>query len=109
VFLEVLLGYSLGKNANQHVVLHNILVRILAERNMVLMEDIKNSFVQWLGKKVLKLDNGTFGQVNQEYIVEVTKVCKHCKKEARKGCCDKYNNKDRTTKHTVKNIELTYE
>jgi phage/plasmid-associated DNA primase len=79
------------------------------EGNMVFMEDIKNSFVQWLGKKVHKLDNGTFGQVNQDYIVEIVKVCKHCKKEGRKGCCDKYNNKDRTTKHIVKNIELTYE
>lgn len=76
------------------------------EGNMVFMEDINKSFSVWLGKKVHRLDNGTFAQVNKQYIVEIKKVCKHCKKEALKGCCDKYNHKNRTRKCTVQNIVL---
>jgi len=70
------------------------------------IEDIRTNFSEWLGKKVSKLDNGTFGQVNKEYVVEVFKICKHCEKEAAKGCCEKYKNSDRTRKTIVHNIDL---
>jgi phage/plasmid-associated DNA primase len=74
--------------------------------NMIKIEDIKINFNNWLGKKVSKLDNGTFGQVNKDYIIMEMKTCKHCENEAKKGCCGKYNNKDRTRKKWVKNIEI---
>ena len=74
--------------------------------NVVLLDDIRSNFNNWLGKTVRSLDNGTFFQVNKEYIIEQMKICKHCNNESRKGCCDKYKNSDRTVKKTVKNIEL---
>jgi len=74
--------------------------------NMVNMEDIRGAFSNWMDKKIVKLDNGTFGQVNKEYIVEILRVCKHCNQESRKGCCEKSNNKDRTKKTVVGNIEM---
>lgn len=74
--------------------------------NILLMEDIKMQFSQWLGTNVYKLDNGTFSQVNENYIVTSTMVCKNCKKEAIKGCCEKYKNTERFHKKTVKNIKF---
>ena len=74
--------------------------------NVMLMDDIRKKFNEWLQKNVRSLDNGTFGQVNREYVVEAKKVCKHCDKEAKKGCCEKYNNKDRTRRTMVKNLEF---
>jgi hypothetical protein len=78
------------------------------ENNMIKIEDIRVNFNNWLGKRVPRLDNGTFGQVNKDYIIIEMKTCKHCENEAKKGCCDKYNNKDRTRKKWVMNIELTH-
>lgn len=76
------------------------------QNNQLLMEEIRKRFNEWLQRNVRSLDNGTFGQVNREYIVETKKVCKHCDKEAKKGCCDKYQHKDRTVKKVVRNIEF---
>lgn len=76
------------------------------ENNIIQLEIIRINFNNWLGKKVKALDNGTFGQVNKDYIIEAIKTCKHCNKEAKKGCCEKYNHKDRTVKKIVRNLEL---
>ncbi len=77
------------------------------EGNVVCMESIRHAFIAWLGKKVHKLDNGTFGQVNEGYTVDILKVCKHCMREAHKGCCEEYTYKDRTRKTMVRNLEMT--
>jgi hypothetical protein len=74
--------------------------------NVLFMELVKERFSDWLQKNVRSLDNGTFGQVNSNYLVETKKVCKHCTREAKKGCCDKYNHKDRTKRILVKNLEF---
>jgi hypothetical protein len=77
--------------------------------NVVLMEDVRKAFNDWSGKHVKKLDNGTFGQVNQEYIIDIIKICKHCKNEAKSGCCDQYSNRDRTRKTVLKHLEMINE
>lgn len=74
--------------------------------NVLQLEEVRENFNNWIGKKVKTLDNGTFGQVNKDYIIETVRICKHCNKEAKKSCCDKYNNKDRTKKKIVRNLEL---
>jgi len=79
------------------------------ENASVKIDDIRNEFSNWLGKKVTKLDHGTFGQVNKEYIIEAIQTCKFCGKEHKRGCCDLYNSKGRTNKKYVKNIEVVSE
>ena len=74
--------------------------------NLMLIEDVRHRFNDWIGKKVRTLDNGTFGQINKEYIIERMMTCKHCNKEHKKGCCEKYNRKDRGTRKTVRNLEF---
>ena len=76
------------------------------EGSMMLLETVRVNFNNWLGKSVRSLDNGTFGQVNKEYIVDTIKACKHCNKEAKSGCCDKYKHSDRTRKKVVRNMWL---
>jgi transcriptional regulator with PAS, ATPase and Fis domain len=74
------------------------------ENNVILLETVKSKFNDWLGKKVTKLDNRTFFQVNKDYIIESIKICKHCNKDSKKGCCEKYKYTDRTVKKIVKNL-----
>lgn len=76
------------------------------EGNIILLEDIRNNFNRWLGKNVKSLDNGTFFQVNKEYIIEQMVTCKHCSNKHIKDCCVLYNRTQRSTKKTIKNIEF---
>jgi phage/plasmid-associated DNA primase len=77
--------------------------------NIVPLEEIRKNFNQWIGKNVKGLDNGTFGQVNENYIISSVKTCKHCTKEHKKGCCEDYNRSERSSKKIVRNIELLEE
>ena len=74
--------------------------------NVLLLEEVRERFNNWLGKKVKTLDNGTFFQVNNEYIINNMKICIHCEKHHKKGCCEKYNRVDRSSRKVVKNIEF---
>jgi len=58
---------------------------VYTQNNVVTLEEIRINFNNWIGKNVKSLDNGTFSQVNQEYIIEYIKICKHCKNEGKKG------------------------
>ena len=77
-----------------------------SEGKIILMSEIKEEYNNWIGKKVYKLDNGTFSQVNNEYIIEKKNMCKTCNKEANKNCCKEYNSKNRSVKIVVKNLEF---
>ena len=68
------------------------------------IEDIKESFSNWLNKPVHKLDNGTFAQIHSGYVIEAMNVCKHCHKKHIKGCCASYSRAQRTKRATVINI-----
>lgn len=70
------------------------------------MDELRSNFSNWLGKRVHKLDNGTIKQVNENYEIIKIQHCKHCNKEHKKGCCEMYKSKDRTTKNVVRNIKL---
>lgn len=72
----------------------------------VFMDEIRILFNKEQKKDVRSLDNSAFKDVNENYVVEIIKTCKHCQKEAIKGCCTKYNNKDRTVRRFVRNLEL---
>lgn len=91
---------------------HNPLYKFLVEKsrfkkgNVMLISDIRNEFQNFLGKNVTKLDNGTFFQVNEQYEIIRQKICKHCLSSDGAGCCNLYNNKERTVKGTVLNFEL---
>jgi len=74
--------------------------------NIVTMEEIRENFSNWLGKKIYKLDMGTIKQVNSDYDIIKINLCKHCNKQHLKGCCEKYNSKDRTFKNIIRNSEL---
>ena len=76
------------------------------EGNVVSMDKLRDNFSNWLGKKVHKLDNGTIKQVNSDFEIIQKKVCKHCLKEHKKGCCEMYKSIDRTTKYFIMNMEL---
>ena len=70
------------------------------------LNEIRERFGEWLnGTKVKKLDQGTFFQVNPEYTIEITNICKHCKEKFKAGCCNMYNRKDKSSSHIVNNIE----
>ncbi len=71
------------------------------------LQEVKERFVAWLGRPVPgALDNGTFTQVNEEYIVVRNTICKWCKGCHIKGCCGQYNRKSRTTRVNVLNLEF---
>ena len=74
--------------------------------NSVFFENVNKEFNNWLGKNVSNIDNKVFRKVNPGYNIEICKVCKDCKKESQKGCCEKYSNTNRTTKKIIRNIEL---
>jgi len=60
----------------------------------------------WLDKKVSKLDHGTFGQVNPNYIIDKITICKSCKKKHKKGCCDDYGRTNRSAGMFVNNLKM---
>ncbi len=72
--------------------------------HIILMEDIRSKFNEWIGKKITKLDHGTFLQVDNKYEIISLKICKHCNNESIKGCCFNYKHSDRTLKVSVRNI-----
>ena len=74
--------------------------------NVMLLEDIRGNFNRWINKKVKSLDNGTFGQVNKEYIIDKKNTCKFCENDHKKGCCEKYNRTQRSSKKTIRNINM---
>jgi len=76
--------------------------------NVVLLNDIKSQFSDWIGKKIHKLDSGTFYQVNSEYILEKRNICKHCHNQFKKGCCENYNNKQNTSSYIIRNLEFIH-
>jgi phage/plasmid-associated DNA primase len=81
------------------------LYTIFMKDNVITMSDVREKFNEVLGLNVKRcLDNGTFAQVNEDYIVQVLKICKHCNKEAMSGCCEKYSHKDRSMKKIVRNM-----
>lgn len=70
--------------------------------------EAKVLFEEYLGKPIRKLDYGTFIQVDERYTITYNKkICKHCKKEADRGCCENYNHKDRTCTNIINNIRIT--
>jgi phage/plasmid-associated DNA primase len=77
------------------------------EGEILLLETIRERFGAWLNNTFVKsLDNGTFFQVDQRYLVESKMMCKHCNKVARVGCCVDYKNTERTNKKIVRNMRL---
>jgi len=76
------------------------------KEEFILYSEIKERFSNYIGKKIVKLDNGTFYQVNPEYIIKQNMICKHCNNRASKKCCVKYKNSDRTSKKIIENISF---
>lgn len=75
------------------------------KNNFISVKDIKEKFLEYLNnKKVSKLDNGIFGQVNKEYKIEIKYLCKSCRKLHLSGCCERYSKKNRTKRVCVLNI-----
>ncbi|MBL7936412.1 MAG: bifunctional DNA primase/polymerase [Bacteroidia bacterium] len=70
------------------------------------LNEIKSNFEMWLDKKVSKLDHGTFGQVNPNYIIDKITICKSCKKKHKKGCCDDYGRTNRSAGMFVNNLKM---
>jgi hypothetical protein len=79
---------------------------VYEEGNVIRIGEIRDNFSKWLGSSVRRLDNGTFVQVDSRFKIGSMKVCKHCKKESRKGCCEKYKNDDRTMEAIVINMKI---
>ena len=74
--------------------------------NTITMEELRNSFGEWIGKKIHKLDLGTIKQVNSEFEIVKINVCKKCGNEHKKGCCESYERRSCSSKYIIKNIEL---
>jgi phage/plasmid-associated DNA primase len=75
------------------------------EGNFVSIEDMREEFSNYLGKRVSKLDKGTILSVDSRYEVKIIKICKKCLKEVG-DCCEEYNRSERITTRIVYNIEL---
>jgi hypothetical protein len=69
-----------------------------------LLENIRLKYNESADVVVGTLDNETFSRVDERYIVESTNICKHCNNQAKKGCCEKFKNIDRTKKKIVRNM-----
>jgi len=83
---------------------------VYKKNNVITMEELRENFSNWLGKNTYKLDIGTIKQVNSDYDIIKIHHCKHCNKRHKKGCCENYTSKDRTTKNVVFNISfVTYQ
>lgn len=76
--------------------------------SIITLEELRENFSNWLGKKVNKLDVGTIKQVHQEYEFFKSNICKNCNKTHKKGCCENYNRTQRTSKNIIKNIKFTF-
>jgi len=76
------------------------------EGSQIPLNEIKANFEMWLEKKVSKLDHGTFGQVNKQYIIIKLKICKSCRNKHIKGCCDKYGRTNQSLGMFVNNVKL---
>ena len=90
----------------------NPLYKFLVEKsrykkdNIIPISEIREMFKEWLGRHVGELDNGTFIQVNENYVITKVNLCKSCMKEAHSGCCENYKSKERSGKKIVRNIEI---
>ena len=73
---------------------------------IVYLNTIKKEYTRWLGKSVSKLDNGTFGQVNSNYVIGTMNICKSCKNKHNKGCCESYKRLNVSKTKIVNNMEL---
>lgn len=76
------------------------------EDSKISLNDIKTHFSGWLGKSVSKLDNGTFGQVNSNYVIGTMNICKSCKNKHNKGCCESYQRLNVSKTKIVNNIKF---
>ena len=70
------------------------------------MKEIRERFSAWIGNPVRSLDNGTFGQIDQRFVVEKKKVCKSCGEAHIKGCCAEYGSTNRSCQSVVKNLSF---
>lgn len=75
------------------------------EGNIVPIKTIREIFAQSANIRVNELDNGTFYQVDDRYVIKVFNICKKCGKEAG-GCCKDYSSKQRKSQRCVKNISI---
>lgn len=75
---------------------------------VMLMEDFKNKFFNWLRFKhqnvKYKWTNDHSAFRRKGFDVVRTKICKFCGREARAHCCSFYDHENRTTRITIKNI-----
>ncbi|EEY65109.1 uncharacterized protein PITG_16302 [Phytophthora infestans T30-4] len=46
--------------------------------------------------------------VDNRYVEKKLNICKSCRKEHKKGCCDKYDRLNRSKSHVILNITLSY-
>ncbi|KAF4033650.1 hypothetical protein GN244_ATG14473 [Phytophthora infestans] len=46
--------------------------------------------------------------VDNRYVENKLNICKSCRKEHKKGCCDKYDRLNRSKSHVILNITLSY-
>jgi MSV199 domain/Meiotically up-regulated gene 113 len=104
--------HIIDDESDEEIAPENSLYKFLLENtrykqdNVMLMDDIRKKFNNWLQKNTRSLDNGTFGQVNKKYIIEQIITCKHCTMEHKRGCCEMYNRTQRSTKRVVRNLEM---
>ncbi|KAJ3039416.1 hypothetical protein HK097_002836, partial [Rhizophlyctis rosea] len=65
--------------------------KVLEEQNTeTLLSEVKKAFELYRGKPVGKFDPQTFRQANPNWRVVQPKICRYCKEEHKKHCCDKY-------------------
>lgn len=106
VIKEISLTVKISKSKILDCSLYDFLLKNTrySENNVILLETVKSKFNNWLGKNVTKLDNRTFFQVNKDYIIDIQHICKNCNQKHLKGCCNRYNRIDRTSRKIVKNL-----
>jgi phage/plasmid-associated DNA primase len=81
------------------------------EGNVMTMPELNRAFKQYVmarfdmkktPKENINLNNILLA--DKRYVHLKKQYCKHCSKEHKKGCCDKYNRVERSTKETITNI-----
>ena len=105
---EILKQQKIKEKVNENTFYKFLLENTIYQKdNIITIEELRNSFGEWIGKKIHKLDLGTIKQVNSEFEIVKINVCKKCGNEHKKGCCESYDRKGRTTKCIIKNIKFT--
>lgn len=97
---EVRLRKSIEEDIQIKFTIENTMYK---EDGMIFMNDLRKKYLK---KGIKNIDFEIIKYIDARYIIESIKICKKCLKKHRSKCCENYNNKDRTMRTVIRNMEM---